>query len=102
MPSESALQQFHLGGMQSQQSERALPHWLLPSLMPHSPPRGWQPLGLAQVPTAGLVAGSRLQVTLSPPLGLTSPPQQSLAFWQRLLVRRQPLAGWQIFTPDRA
>jgi hypothetical protein len=40
IPSESALQHCHFGGWQSQQSSRALPHWLVPFLIPHSPPRG--------------------------------------------------------------
>jgi hypothetical protein len=76
-PASRPCSSCHLGGWQSQQSSRALPHWLPPSLSPHRPPRGWQPLGLAQVPTGGLVAGSMLQVTLVPPVGGTSPPQQS-------------------------
>ena len=101
-PSESGLQHFHLGSMQSQQSSRALPHWFVLFFGPHKPPRGWQPLGLEQAPTGGLVAGSMLQVTFMPPMGATSPPQQSPDFWQRSLVRRQPLAGWQMFTPDSA
>lgn len=43
-----------------------------------------------------------LQVTFSEPLGAVSPPQQSLGFWHRSLVRRQPLAGWQMLMPDKA
>jgi hypothetical protein len=101
----SGLQQLNFGGGQSQQSSRALPpHRLEPSLRPQMLPRGWQPVGLRQVPSGGETALSIVQVTLPAPSvdAVGSPPQQSAFFWQRSFVRRQPLAGWQIFTPDCA
>lgn len=71
---------------------------------PQIPPCGLQPSGLRHTPSAGDTLSASWQVTLPAPGRplVESPPQQSLSLMHRLLVTRQPLAGWQIFTPVRA
>jgi hypothetical protein len=61
-------------------------------------------MGLRQVPSAGVTPAASSQVTLPAPsvMAVGSPPQQSLLVVQRLFVTRQPLGGWQIFTPVAA
>jgi len=68
------------------------------------PPCGLQPSGLRHTPRGGDTLAANSQVTLPAPGRplVGSPPQQSLSLIHRLLVTRQPLAGWQIFTPVRA
>ena len=67
-------------------------------------PWGLQLSGLRHTPRGGDTLSANWQVTLPAPGRplVGSPPQQSLSSIHRLLVTRQPLAGWQIFTPVRA
>ena len=105
MPIESGLQHCHGGDWQSQQSSRALVQARdVLFFRPQMPPCGLQPRGLRHTPSAGDTLLASWQVTLPAPGRplVGSPPQQSLSLLHRLLVTRQPLAGWQIFTPVRA
>ena len=79
----SSLQQLYLGGMQSQQSSRALEPHACAGLMPQTSPSGSQALvafavGMVQKPTGGLVPATIWQVTRPSP-GRFEPmaPQQS-------------------------
>ena len=79
--------------MQPSQSSRAL---TAPPVGPPqmSPSGSFDPaLGFEQVPTAGLVPETMLQVTPAPP------PQQSPSWAQMSPVTRQPLATWQTWPP---
>ena len=99
------MQHCHGGDWQSQQSSRALVHARdVLFFRPQMPPCGLQPRGLRHTPSAGDTLLASWQVTLPAPGRplVGSPPQQSLSLLHRLLVTRQPLAGWQIFTPVRA
>src|SRR5689334_9499473 len=105
MPTESGLQHWAGGAGQSQQSSRAFtPHWLSLVFLPQTLPRGLHPRGLRKVPTVGVTPAASSQVTLHAfsIIAVGSPPQQSFLSWQMSLVRRQPLAGWQMFTPVSA
>ena len=99
------MQHCHGGDWQSQQSSRALVQARdVLFFRPQMPPCGLQPRGLRHTPSAGDTLLASWQVTLPAPGRplVGSPPQQSLSLLHRLLVTRQPLAGWQIFTPVRA
>lgn len=80
-PALSSLQQLYLGGMQSQQSSRALVPHACGGWMPHTSPSGSQvppPDGVVQKPTGGLVPATIWHVTRPSP-GSIEPaaPQQS-------------------------
>lgn len=88
--------------MQSQQSWRELPQ-APPVARPQMSPSGSQPFGFEQVPTGGLVPATRLQWVLPAPGSmLPGAPQQSLSRWHRSPMTWQPLAGWQMLTPEGA
>jgi hypothetical protein len=80
-PDLSSLQQLYLGGMQSQQSSRALEPHACGGLMPQTSPSGSQtppPVGIEQKPIGGLTPATITQVTRPWP-GRPEPaaPQQS-------------------------
>jgi len=84
------LQQLNLGGVQSQQSSRAL---TLPApTPPQTSPSGSQLVGLLHVPMGGFVAAMMLHLMLPAPGPPTGPPQQSVSFEQASPMTRQPLA----------
>jgi hypothetical protein len=95
----SNLQHWIFGGWQSQQSWRELPHALFDE-RPHTSPSGSQPVGFEQAPTGGLVPAAMLQVvSFAPGRPELGPPQQSVDLVHRSPIRRQPLAGVQVWAP---